>query len=187
MLHRLISGSSPTFTEHQALPTSNSSQNFGVDQLENQVCVCTDAWTGRPEFQDKTPCIRMLEPLQHGSKNGTCACWSKIKPQNSGLKCFFKIESKSETSIDKSRDVLAEVGMRGGLETQPLALSPSSCGSKPLARLCGIPEAATVPGWENSVKSICRLWVPRTCALTSLWGTSWECRGRMSPLPQASH
>lgn len=56
------------------------------------------------------------------SKNRTCACWSRIKPQNGGLKFFFQEKFKGETLIgktDKRRVVLVEVGMRGwgGLET----------------------------------------------------------------------
>lgn len=69
------------------------------------------------------------------SKNRTCACWSKIKPQNGGLKdFFFKIKLEGESSIgktDENRVVLVEVGMGEGMETYPMPPPLSSHFSSP--------------------------------------------------------
>lgn len=58
------------------------------------------------------------------SKNRTCTCWSKIKPQDGGLKFFFKTKFKTQTATgkrEKSRVVLVEVGSGEG---QRLSLCP---------------------------------------------------------------
>lgn len=150
MQHVSISGPSPPFIEHPFQPTSNSSPNFGVAQLENKRMCVQMLGPGDLSSNTKHLCISTWESPQHTkSKRRVCACWSKIKPQNGGLKLFFKAEFKSETSKDKRvkcRVILEEAGMRKRPETWPFAPSPTSPGSSPSEAVW---NTSTVPGADG--------------------------------------
>lgn len=103
MQHTPISRPRSTFTEHQAQPTSNSSPSLRVARKQVHMCVQMHG-PGDLSFNTKSVSGCWSHPITptHKSKKRACACWSKINPQNGGLKVFFKAEFKSETSIDKS-------------------------------------------------------------------------------------
>lgn len=130
-------------------PISNSSPVLGVAQLENKHMCVQMLGPGDLSSNTKHLYISTRESPQHTKVKRACACWSKIKPQNGGLKLFFKAEFKSETSKHKRvkcRVILEEAGMRKRPETWPFAPSPTSPGSSPSKAVW---NTSTVPGADG--------------------------------------